>query len=101
MKAVTTLLSLSMVTALPHEAAAWGDDGHKAIAVIAEKHYLTPTAKKQVEALLAADMDELTKHDIANEATWADRYRGSNKRVITTKRRRGGTSSIWKSPTRT
>jgi hypothetical protein len=28
----------------------------------------------------AADTDDLTKHDIASEATWADRYRDSNGR---------------------
>src|SRR6516165_7697132 len=79
MKAVTALLSLSMIAALPHQAAAWGDDGHKTVALIAE-HYLTPTAKKQVDALLAADTDPLTQHDIASEATWADRWRDANHR---------------------
>jgi nuclease S1 len=58
---------------------AWGDDGHKAIALIAER-YLTPDAKRQVDAMLAADTDNLTKHDIANAATWADRYRDANRR---------------------
>jgi hypothetical protein len=29
------------ITALPQQAAAWGDDGHKVVALIAE-HYLTP-----------------------------------------------------------
>ena len=56
-----------------------GDDGHKAVALIAQ-HYLTPTAKRQIDAMLAADTDPLTKHDIASEATWADKYRDSNHR---------------------
>ncbi len=54
-----------------HQAEAWGDDGHEVVAVIAE-HYLTAAAKKQVDLLLAADTDPLTKHDVASEATWAD-----------------------------
>ena len=66
-KAAIAVLSLSMLAALPHQAAAWWD-GHKAVALIAE-HHLTPKARKQVEALLAADTDELTKHDIANAAS--------------------------------
>jgi hypothetical protein len=57
---------------------AWGDDGHKVVALIAE-HYLTPTAKRQVDALLAADTDNLTAHDIASEATWADKYRNAHR----------------------
>jgi hypothetical protein len=46
----------------------WGDDGNKVIALIAQ-HYLTPAAKKRVDALLAADTDPLTQHDIANGAS--------------------------------
>jgi hypothetical protein len=52
---------------------------HKVVALIAE-HYLTPAARKQVDALLAADTDPLTQHDIASEATWADRWRDANHR---------------------
>jgi hypothetical protein len=77
--AIAALLTCSMLAVLPQRAAAWGDDGHKTVALIAQ-HYLTPTAKKQVDALLAADTDPLTQHDIANEATWADKYRDSNHR---------------------
>jgi hypothetical protein len=78
-KLAIALLSLSMLTALPQRAAAWGDDGHKVVALIAQ-HYLTPTTKMQVDALLAADTDPLTQHDITSEATWADRWRDSNNR---------------------
>jgi hypothetical protein len=59
-------------------ALAWGDDGHKVVALIAE-HYLTPTAKRHVDALLATDTDPLTQHDIASEATWADKYRNKHR----------------------
>jgi hypothetical protein len=43
------------------------------VALIAQ-HYLTPDAQKQITSMLAADTDNLTKHDIASEAgtllTW-------------------------------
>ncbi len=82
MKAITAAalaLAITSTLADPRPALAWGDDGHKVVALIAE-HYLTPTAKRHVDAMLAADTDELTKHDIASEATWADRYRDANHR---------------------
>jgi hypothetical protein len=79
MKPAIILVTSLAVAALPQRAAAWGDDGHKAVALIAQ-HYLTPAARKQVNAMLAADTDPLTKHDIASEATWADKYRDSNHR---------------------
>ena len=56
---------------------AWGDDGHKTVALIAQQ-CLTPSVKKQVTAILATDTDNLTKHDIASEATWADKFRQSS-----------------------
>lgn len=68
-----------MLAIQPQAASAWGDDGHKVVALIAD-HYLTPAARKQVAAMLAADTDPLTQHDIASEATWADRYRDANHR---------------------
>ncbi len=65
----------AVVFAPMNSARAWGDEGHKTIALIAE-HYLTPAAKAQVDALLAADtLNTLTEHDIASEATWPDKYR--------------------------
>jgi S1/P1 Nuclease len=79
MKPAIALLSLSILAALPQQAAAWGDDGHKTVALIAQR-FLTPAAKKQINAMLAADTDPLTKHDFASEATWADRFRDSNHR---------------------
>jgi hypothetical protein len=38
----------------PQSAFAWGDDGHKVVALIAE-HYLTPEVRNTVTALLAQD----------------------------------------------
>ena len=62
---------------------AWGSEGHEIVAAIAA-HYLTPAARERVDDLLAADQSGLTRSTgIAAEATWADRYRDSD-------RRRGG-----------
>jgi hypothetical protein len=66
--------------ALPGQARAWGDEGHAIVALIAD-HFLDPAVKARVGAMLAADTDSLTQHDIANEATWADKYRESDRRT--------------------
>jgi hypothetical protein len=73
-----TLCLLLTVTA-PHQVFAWGDDGHKTVALIAQQ-CLTPSAKTKVKAMLAADTDNLTQHDMASAATWADKFRDSNHR---------------------
>src|SRR5579871_5989279 len=77
MKPAAALVGLSMLAALPRPAAAWGDEGHAVVALIAES-FLEPEVRAQVNALLAADTDNLTAHDIASAATWADRYREAN-----------------------
>jgi hypothetical protein len=69
---------LAVATTAPHPAFAWGDEGHKVIALIAE-HYLDPAARAKVVMLLAADTDTLTGHDIASEVGWADKYRDSDR----------------------
>ncbi|HEY1803265.1 MAG TPA: S1/P1 nuclease [Terracidiphilus sp.] len=79
MRATTAALGVSLLLAASGHAFSWGDDGHKTIALIAQ-HCLTPNVEKDVAALLAADTDDLTKHDIASEATWADKYRDENNR---------------------
>jgi hypothetical protein len=69
--------------------AAWGPEGHRIIAVIAD-HALEqsdPAARAKVAALLATDTgNNLTKTDIASEATWADvlRQRSEEARTATT-----------------
>jgi hypothetical protein len=77
MKTVIALAGLVMVAALPQQAAAWGDEGHAVVALVAQS-FLEPAVRTQVNALLAADADNLTAHDIASAATWADRYREAN-----------------------
>jgi hypothetical protein len=72
---VLLLFSINMIVLQP--AMAWGDEGHKVIALIAQA-LLNPIAKQRVNALLDADSDSLTAHDIASEATWADKYREAN-----------------------
>ncbi|OAF06698.1 hypothetical protein AYJ54_19460 [Bradyrhizobium centrolobii] len=58
-------------------ASAWGDEGHQVVALVAQS-FLEPDVRKRVNALLAADTDPLTAHDIASAATWADKYRDAN-----------------------
>jgi hypothetical protein len=70
-------LTLMANIAQPRTALAWGDDGHKVVALIAQS-FLEPDVRKRVNALLAADTDSLTAHDIASEATWADKFRDAN-----------------------
>jgi hypothetical protein len=77
MKTVIALAGLVMAAALPRQAAAWGDEGHAVVALVAQS-FLEPAVRTQVSALLAADTDNLTAHDIASAAIWADRYREAN-----------------------
>jgi len=70
-------LTLAINITQPRTALAWGDDGHKVVALIAQS-FLDTNARKRVNALLAADTDSLTAHDIASAATWADKFRDSN-----------------------
>ena len=78
MKQSVALLILPLV-ALPTPALAWGYEGHEVIADIA-RDLLTPAVRARVDALLAADTDTLTAHDMASEATWADAYRSAGHR---------------------
>lgn len=57
---------------------AWGDEGHEVIGLIAD-HYLEPRVRKRVQAILAGDGSGLTARDFAHEATWADKYRDSDR----------------------
>jgi len=63
-----------ILCARPPQAEAWGHEGHRLTATVAE-HYLTPEAKAQVAALLAADRRGETLADVA---PWADEYRTSH-----------------------
>jgi hypothetical protein len=76
MRADALLLAASLLT--PNPAAAWGDRGHEATALIAYRH-LTPKARVALDALLASDGDTLTPPDFASRATWADKYRSTHR----------------------
>jgi hypothetical protein len=73
--AVGLAFVLNMVSTGP--AVAWGDEGHQVVALVAQS-FLDPAVRKKVNALLAADTDPLTAHNIAAAATWADKLRDSN-----------------------
>jgi hypothetical protein len=72
-----TLLA-AFVALQPGIARAWGDDGHMIVATIAYRH-LTRSVKPKLDQMLRDDKDRLTARDIANRATWADRYRDSDR----------------------
>jgi hypothetical protein len=58
-------------------AIAWGDEGHEVIGWVAQA-FLEPVARQKVNALLAADTDSLTAHNIPDASTWADKFRDAN-----------------------
>jgi Ni/Co efflux regulator RcnB len=88
MRLIAAVLSHALCAALlflsARSASAWGDEGHEVIGLIAD-HYLQPAVRARVQAMLAGDDTGLVAHDIAHEATWADKYRDSDR--DTTKRR--------------
>jgi hypothetical protein len=75
---------IALQFAAPH-ALAWGDEGHEIVGLIAE-HYLTPTIRQKVDAILAQDRTGLAATDtgdaIADESTWADKYRDEDDRRL-------------------
>jgi hypothetical protein len=63
--------------AAPSVALAWGYEGHEIIADIARGN-LTPAVRAKVDAVLETDIDNsLTPHNMAQESTWADRWRSA------------------------
>lgn len=73
-------LFLALSVALcPTRAFAWGDEGHEIIGLVAE-HDLDPAVRDRVIAMLATDpLSITTGKDIASQATWADKYRDSDR----------------------
>jgi hypothetical protein len=77
--ATSSLIGLISLFAATDQALAWGDQGHEIIALVAD-HFLEPAVRDTIEGLLAGDRSGLTpSKDIAHEATWADRYRDSDR----------------------
>src|ERR1700731_4481412 len=69
MKAILALLLL-LVLGLPARALAWGSEGHRIVAEIAEQ-YLEPATARQVRELLAIE----NATTLAQVSTWADEIR--------------------------
>jgi hypothetical protein len=68
-----------MMSVCPAAGYCWGNEGHEIVALVAE-HYLNPGVRAKAAALLARDSSGLTPTTgIADEATWADRYRDSDR----------------------
>jgi S1/P1 Nuclease len=72
-----SVFAVALSFAQPQTALAWGDEGHEVVALVAQS-FLDPDVRKRVAALLAADTDPLTAHDIASAATWPDKFRDAN-----------------------
>ncbi len=73
------IVLISAALTLSKPAHAWGDEGHEIVGLVAD-HYLTPKTKQALNALLATDNTHLTPDTgIASEATWADKYRDSDR----------------------
>jgi hypothetical protein len=75
---VMVALIVFCTASLPRSALAWGDEGHQVIALVANR-FLEAAVRTKIAAVLADDRDDLTAHDIASAATWADRYRDTDR----------------------
>ena len=76
---VFSAVTLVLCAATSSAALAWGDLGHGVVGLVAN-HYLKPGVRSKVQALLAGDSTHLTPSTgIADEATWADKYRDSDR----------------------
>jgi hypothetical protein len=84
-KNIAIALSLLALQFAAPDALAWGDEGHEIVGLIAE-HYLAPAVRQKVDAILAQDKSGLAATDtgdaIADESTWADKYRDADNRRL-------------------
>ncbi len=73
MKRISQSIAVAAVclTAVPHSALAWNDEGHRVVALIAESR-LTPAARSMVKYLL--DSDEAPEA-MSNASVWADQIK--------------------------
>lgn len=67
---VASLVLLCVVALSCQHALAWGEDGHKIIATLAEAQ-LSPVARREVNRLLALESGQT----VASVSTWADEHR--------------------------
>lgn len=84
---VAAVLSLTFSA----NAQAWSEQGHRAIAFVAEQH-LRPAALDQVNRMLAADISTSDGLDLQSAANWAHRYTESDQ---ATTRQRYETTIQW------
>lgn len=68
------IAALAVSMALPTKAFAWGSDGHRIVAEIAER-YLEPATARQVRELLAIE----NVSSLADVANWADQIRSQRR----------------------
>jgi hypothetical protein len=59
------LTAVGLIALMPKSALAWGGEGHRIIALVAER-FLDPAVPETITAMLAADPESLTAHDIAS-----------------------------------
>ncbi len=76
--ALFRLICMMAICCAPAPSFAWGDEGHEVIGLIADR-YLDPSVRARVQSILAGDTTQLTTQDVAHEATWADKYRDSDR----------------------
>lgn len=76
MRTISVLLATAILV-MSKPSFAWGYESHEIVADIA-RTYLTPDVRVKVDAMLAANPDRLTRHDMASAATWAV-YRNSHR----------------------
>lgn len=74
----TSLTAAIAILAASPPALGWDDEGHRIAAIVAYAH-LTEAARTVVDGMLAADGDALTDPDFASRATWADKWRDSDR----------------------
>jgi hypothetical protein len=81
-RAIIALLAVTPAVLLclagSRSAQAWGDEGHEVIGLIAES-YLKPAVRERVLELLRQDDTGLVERDLPHEATWADKFRDSDR----------------------
>ena len=74
-----------------------GSQSHRLIA----EHYLDPAGRSKGDtARWRHDTHPLTAHDIASEATWADKYRDSDRDTTKIPTRGRGDGTLWTSNSR-
>jgi hypothetical protein len=78
------LLAAAILATATSPAYAWGDSGHQVVALVAS-HYLDAPVRRKIDSILATDTTQLTSGtSLAAEATWADRYRESDRHTTKT-----------------